>query len=68
MKCAFCGNEFSAPSTRTKYCSVRCRNKRNYIAHKKRLAEPINFLAEWQAWKRDFARGKIKSHLLEVTL
>lgn len=29
IKCAYCGKEFSPESPKNKYCSIKCRNKRN---------------------------------------
>lgn len=45
--CAYCGKDFEARDDRSKYCSVKCRNKRNYTVREVQQRQRETFVREW---------------------
>ena len=63
MTCAYCGEEFFPTDNRPRrYCCKECRDKNNALIPKAHKQKRKDMLAEWAAWKHDFALGKTASN------
>ena len=64
MTCAYCGEEFfPTDNYHRRFCCEECRIKFHRLRSAARKIKHSRMLAEFDAWKRDFALGKTASNL-----